>query len=86
MVYTREAEHLSQYTGWAIRQGAGDFRRHSIHTGFEAPLISYQMSIGALYPEAKRMNHEADHLPPCNAKVKNAWRYAFIYLQSVVLS
>jgi len=29
------------------------------------------------FPEVKRPEHEADHLPPSSAEVKNAWSYIF---------
>jgi len=31
----------------------------------------------ALFPAVKQLGCESDNLPPCNAKVKNAWSYIF---------
>jgi len=33
------------------------------------------MSAGGFTPGAKRQGREADHSPPPNSKVKNAWSY-----------
>jgi len=43
----------------------------------------------ALSPEVKRSVREADHSPPANAEVKNAWSYTSTHprrLHGVVLS
>jgi hypothetical protein len=48
------------------------------HTGSGAHPASYPVGTGVFSPEVKWLGHEADHLPPSSAKVKNAWSYTSI--------
>jgi hypothetical protein len=68
--------------------GAGNFSLlHRVQTGSEAHRTSYRMGTGAVSPQIKRPEREADHLPPPSAEFKNAWRYTStpIRLRGVML-
>jgi len=57
-------------------------------TALEPTQPPIQWVAGALSLGVKRSGREADHLPPSNAEVKNAWSYKTlaIRLHGVVLS
>jgi hypothetical protein len=44
-------------------------------TGFGAHAASYPSGIVGFSLGVNWKGHEADHSPPCNAQVRNAWRY-----------
>jgi hypothetical protein len=44
----------------------------------EPPQFPIQWVAGAVSPGVKRPGREADHSPPSNAEVNNAWRYTSI--------
>jgi hypothetical protein len=71
-------------SGWEF------FLHHRVQTGSEAHSASYPMRTRALSSVGvKRPGREADHSPPSNPEVKNAWTYTFtppIRLHSLVLS
>jgi len=48
--------------------------RHGFQSGFGAHSFSYPMGTGR---ELKRLEREADHLPPSSAEVRNACIYTF---------
>jgi hypothetical protein len=47
-------------------------RHHRVQTGSQPPI---QWVPGALSLGAKRLEREADYLPPSSAEVKNEWSY-----------
>jgi len=51
---------------------------------FWSPPSLLYSGTGALSPEVKRPEREADHLPPSNAEVKNVWCYISI-LQYILM-
>jgi hypothetical protein len=64
---------------------AGNFplyRRVQIGSGAHQPPI--QWVPGVLSLGIKRPGREADHSPPCSAKVKNAWRYTSTFTSKTV--
>jgi hypothetical protein len=44
---------------------------HNFHTGSEAKLASYVMSVWSCYYGVKQQERDADHAPPSRAEVKN---------------
>jgi hypothetical protein len=57
----------------SIRERCGEgiiFVHHSVQAGSGAHPASHPMCT-----EVKRPGHEANHSPPPNAEVKNAWNY-----------
>jgi hypothetical protein len=62
---------------------------HCVQTGFETHPASYPVGTKGSFTGVKRPGREADHSPPYNVEVKNAWRYISspsIRLHGVVLS
>jgi hypothetical protein len=63
---------------------------HCVKNGSGAHRVCYQVGTMASFPGGvKRPGREADHSPPSDAEVKNAWSYtstAPICLNGVVLS
>jgi hypothetical protein len=56
--------------------GAGNFSLpHRVQNGSGAHPASYPMGTGGSFPGVKQPGCEADHSPPSNAEVKNAWSY-----------
>jgi hypothetical protein len=53
-----------------------DSLRLRVQTVSRGHPASYSMGIGVLTPVIKRSECEADHSPPSNVEVKNAWNYA----------
>jgi hypothetical protein len=70
--------------------GAGNFSlHHRVQNGSGAHPASYPMGNTGSFPEAKRLGHDADHLPPSSAEVKECVELYFhspIRLHGVVLS
>jgi hypothetical protein len=50
--------------------GAGNFSLHRVQNGSGAHPASYQRVPGALSLRVERPGREADHSPPCSAKVR----------------
>jgi hypothetical protein len=48
---------------------------HRVQNGYGAHPASYPMVPGTLSLGEKRPGREVDNSPPCNAEIKNAWRY-----------
>jgi hypothetical protein len=54
--------------------GAGNFSfHHRVQNGSGAQSPSFSMGTRGSFPEVKRPEREAEHSPPSNAEVKNAW-------------
>jgi hypothetical protein len=49
--------------------------RQRIQTDYGAHMCSHELGKGYIFPEVKRPGHEADHLPPSSAEVKNVCSY-----------
>jgi hypothetical protein len=49
--------------------------RHRVQTGSGAHLASYLMGTRVSFPRGKGPWRRADHSPPTNTEVKNAWSY-----------
>jgi hypothetical protein len=61
--------------GVRVPVGAMNFSpHHRVQTGSGVHQASYRMGTRDSYPGGR----EADHCPPFNAKVKNAWSYTSI--------
>jgi len=61
---------------------------HRVQTGSGFHPASYSKATGSSSPDIKRPGCEGEHLPPCSAKIKNAWSYTSTpqYLHGVVLN
>jgi hypothetical protein len=66
-------EGLSSSRGWKFFSSP-----HHPDWLWGPPSQDIQCVPGALFLGVKRLGHEADHSPPSNAKVKNAWSYITI--------
>jgi hypothetical protein len=70
--------------------GAGNFSlHHLVQHGSGAHPASYPMGTEGCFSGGKAAGREADHSPPSNAEVKNAWSYTStppIRLHGVMLS
>jgi hypothetical protein len=56
--------------------GAGIFSlHHSVQNGSGAHPASYLIGTTGSFLGSKELEREADHSPPSNAEVKNAWSY-----------
>jgi hypothetical protein len=54
--------------------GAGNFSlHHRVQNASGAYPVSYPMGTRSSFPGVKRPGREADHSPPSNSEVKNAW-------------
>jgi hypothetical protein len=70
------AELRSRRSGVRIPAGAEKFSLyHLIQTGSGGHPASYPLDTMGSFPGVKRPGREADHSPPSNAEIKNAWSY-----------
>jgi hypothetical protein len=76
--------------GFRVPAGAGNFSpHHRVQNGSGTHPGSYPVGTRGSFPGVKLPGREADHSPPSNAEVKNAWSYTStpsVRLHCVVLS
>jgi hypothetical protein len=51
------------------------FILESVHASLVHPPVLPSGYTMDFYPGPKRLEHEADHLPPCGIKIMNEWNY-----------
>jgi hypothetical protein len=72
--YVFKNKYKVTWSGVRVPAGAGNFSfHHRVQNGSGARPASYPMGTRGSSPGVKAAGGEADHLPPSNAAVKNAW-------------